>query len=142
MNAPLSPELLRQVDLYVDNRHTRFEELGTSYFQQFGGAGKNVSSQVRNLQQLVCSATRLSDVEDFVKNQMGRKSGTSKPWREVGEETLKQLHDLREKAKELAKSKGPEVALQLRMQLARGWVRAVVSHYLYEKALAEMKEKE
>ncbi len=77
---------------------------------------------MRNLQQMAVSATRFADIEDFIKSQMGRKTGAYKAWRAVGYDALKQLEKLRDQAKTIATDQ--EQQHQLRLQLARGWVRA------------------
>ena len=133
----------RQADEYVEEHHETFARLGDRFFEELPSSGNQISSQVRNLQQVVTTATRFVEVEDFVKNQMGKGRGTSKPWQKLGDEVLGQLLALRS-----AKALEPGVApgtpcpegqqLQFRLRLARGWVRAVVSQYLYRFALQQM----
>jgi hypothetical protein len=91
---------------------------------------------VRNLQQIALSATRLADVEDFIKNQMGKTTRSSGDWRRVGGQALGQLKQLREQAQTIG-SDEPQ-RLRVRLHLVRGWVRAVVGAYLYAKAQVEM----
>ena len=75
----LSSELIRKVDRYTDEHHGTFTSLrGRKFFRQFGADNK---TQVRNLQQIACSATRFADIEDFVKNQMGK---GNKHWKALG----------------------------------------------------------
>jgi hypothetical protein len=146
MNATLTPELLQQADSFLDTeqQHEEAVKLGQELFNVFGSDKEGrVSTQIRNLQQIVISAIRFADIEDFVKNQMGKeKSNSDKgslgPWRKVGDRILKQLAQLRQKAKELATDEGQR--LLLRLYLARGWVRAVIGAYLYAKAHREMEE--
>ena len=57
-------------------------------------------------------------------------------WRELGDEVLVGLKELREKSQELDPNPAKQMALRLR--LARGWVRAVVSEYLYQVARDQM----
>jgi hypothetical protein len=135
MSKSLSPELLAVIERHLDERHHQFETLGGLLFKEFRPDRQGpISAQVRNLQQTVTSATRLSDVEDFVKNQMGRETQSGRPWRKVGPEVLTHLDELRRLAGELAEA--PDTQLQVRLRLARGWVRAVVSEYLFQKALS------
>jgi hypothetical protein len=137
MSAFLSPELSSQADRYLESEanRNRFTELGGRYFEVFGYDRKSsrISSQVRNLQQIACSASRFADIEDFVKNQMGKESKDNK-WRQVGEETLRQLGALRNASKDVP----AEGQLPYRLWLVRGWVRAVVAEYLYRIALDQM----
>ena len=92
----------------------------------------HISAQIRNLQQITCSATRFADIEDFVKNQMGKEMGKEAKWRELGDNVLAQLKTLRRKSEQL--DNDPINQMALRLRLARSWVRAVVSEYLYRVA--------
>ena len=127
-----------RADQYLDTQHESFAPLGELLFATFGHKSGRISSQVRNLQQIVCSATRFADVEDFVKNQMGKGGGEAKSWRQIGDEMLTQLKRLREQAAKW--SDDSEVQLSLRLKLARGWVRAVVGEYLYRVARDQMEQ--
>jgi hypothetical protein len=93
---------------------------------------------VRNLQHVAVSATRFADIEDFVKNQMGRKAGAYREWRRVGDDILRQLGELRKAADGFVTDDGQR--LLLRLHLVRGWARAVVGAYLYAKAQKEMEQ--
>ena len=129
----LKMELIQAADRYVDEWHDQFADLGRRFFEQFGSNGKKVSTQVRNLQQITCSATRFADIEDFVKNQMGK--GNPK-WMAVGNDVLEQLSQLRNYSEKIAVDAVDRMAVRLR--LARGWVRAVVGEYLYRLARQQM----
>ena len=142
----LNNELIQAANRYIDENHKDFSELGKRFFDAFSDrSNDNISTQVRNLQQIACSATRFADIEDFVKNQMGKekKDDENPRWRALGddgqalgEEILQKLNQLREKSLELDDDAANQMALRLR--LARGWVRAVVSESLYQVALAQM----
>ena len=139
----LKRELIQESDSYIDDddNHKKFSQLGERFFDAFeyDTEADNISTQVRNLQQITCSATRFADIEDFVKNQMGKeKTGEAQktPWKAVGNAVLEQLEALREKSQELETDPYHQMALRLR--LARGWVRAVVSAYLYKVACDQM----
>ena len=133
---PLERSLAHKADCYIDEHHGRFATLGKRMFREFGSDSGKTSSQVRNLQQVAFSATRLADVEDFVKNQMGRQV---KHWRDVGDYLLAGLLQLRQYSDEQDASSTDKLAL--RLHLGRGWVNAVVGEYLYQLALAEMRGK-
>ena len=136
----LDNALIQETDRYIDENHDTFSELGESFFDTFGYDEKNnrVSTQVRNLQQMTCSATRFADIEDFVKNQMGKEDKDKRQWRRLGDNVLEGLKELRDKSCELDADPNNQMALRLR--LARGWVRAVVSAYLYRVARDQMGE--
>lgn len=134
----LNNELIQKTDSYIEEEHATFSNLGESFFNKFGYDKRNnrVSTQVRNLQQITSSATRFTDIEDFVKNQMGKEDPNDRKWRVLGENILRQLQQLRAKSEKLDADSINQMALRLR--LARGWVRAVVSAYLYQVALDQM----
>jgi hypothetical protein len=140
MNAQLTPELIQQADSFLDKdqQHQAAIRLGERMYDVFTEQNKERGmAQIRNLQQIAVSATRFADIEDFVKNQMGRNAGAYLQWRQVGDEVLKQLEALRQAANEMTKDEGQR--LLLRLHLARGWVRAVIGAFLYRKAQKEMK---
>lgn len=133
----LNRDLARLADRYIDDSHEDFAELGQRFFQEFGYDHKanRVSTQVRNLQQITRSARRFADIEDFVKNQMGK--GTGK-WPSIGEDVLKQLRVLRRESRTMSEDSVQQFLL--RLHLARGWAYAVVSEYLYQVAHSQMEE--
>ena len=129
----LNVDLIHKADCWIDENHEEFTPLGEKLFTQFRSEKGNASTQVRNLQQIACSATRFADIEDFVKNQMGR--GDQK-WKAVGNDVLRQLSRLRKHSEAIDADDANRMAFRLR--LARGWVRAVVGDYLYRLALDQM----
>jgi hypothetical protein len=138
----LKPATISQIETYLDREENqkRFSDQGQLLYRVFGTErGRDISSQVRNLQQATTSATRLSDVEDFIKNQMGKGTGAARQWRRdgLGQALLDELGRLRVVARDLAET-NPQHEIQVRLRLARGWVRAVVSEYLYCRAQAEV----
>ncbi len=135
----LNNELIQESDTYIDENHDTFSELGERFFTTFGYDKKNnrISTQVRNLQQITCSATRFADIEDFVKNQMGKERTDDWEWRALGGDILQQLARLRAKSQEL-NTDDLHSQMAFRLRLARGWVRALVSAYLYKVALDQM----
>ena len=145
----LNNELIQETDRYIDSNHKTFSQLGKCFFEVFGYDKKNnrVSTQVRNLQQITCSATRFADIEDFVKNQMGKEDKDKQQWRKLGDNVLNGLKELRDTSKtlvpedstdEIQLSESGVKQMAVRLRLARGWVRAVVSAYLYEVARVQM----
>lgn len=138
----LNEKLIREADLYIEVKRQTFLELGKRFFEKFGYDDKKntIRSQIRNLENITCSATRFTDIEDFVKNQMGKEPKDKNEWKELGKEVLPQLRQLRDKSQEL--DADPYIRMALRLHLARGWVRAVVSEYLYQVALDQMTRRE
>jgi hypothetical protein len=139
MNVAISAHLIERADDFLDQEQQREKtrNMGKQLFEHFGADKEGrVSTQVRNLQQIVVSATRFADIEDFIKNQMGRHTAVASQWRAIGDDLLSHLEVLRNKAGELTQDE-PQRRL-IRLHLARGWINAVVSAYLYEKAQIEM----
>ena len=137
----LNNELIQKANYYIDENHETFSELGGQFFEKFSYDKENnrLSTQIRNLQQITCSAMRFADIEDFVKNQMGKEGKDEQKWRALGDDVLKQLEGLRDKSQELSPA-DPAHQMALRLRLARGWVRTVVGEYLYRVARDQMGE--
>ena len=141
MTAVLTPELLTGADGFLDddNQYQATAALGREFYDEFGAEKDgHISSQLRNLQQIAVSAPRFADIEDFVKHQMGRKTGAYKEWRRVGVKIIEKLKLLRDEGNKI--STDEQERLLLRLYLARGWVRALVGAYMYAKALKEMNQ--
>lgn len=138
----LNNESIEETDRYIDENHETFAKLGGYFFDVFSyDKGNNrISTQIRNLQQITCSATRFADIEDFVKNQMGKEKTDERKWKKLGNDILEQLEQLRSESQKLDTEPANQMALRLR--LARGWVRAVVSEYLYRVARDQMGDAE
>ena len=141
----LNEKLIREADLYIEVNRQTFLELGKRFFDIFDyDRDKNrIRSQLRNLENITCSATRFADIEDFVKSQMGKERTDERnppKWKALGGEVLQQLKELREKSQGL--DANPYTQMALRLHLARGWVRAVVSEYLYQVASHQMTRQE
>jgi hypothetical protein len=134
----LNDKLIQEVNLYIEDNHQTFSKLGKRFFDIFGYDNNRIRAQIRNLENITCSATRFTDIEDFVKNQMGKEKIDERKWKKLGGEVLQQLKQLREKSQEL--DDNPYNQMDLRLRLARGWVRAVVSEYLYQVACDQIGE--
>ena len=141
----LNDKLIREVNRYIEENHQTFSELGKRFFDKFGYDKKknNIRAQIRNLENITCSATRFTDIEDFVKNQMGKERTDERnppKWKALGGEVLQQLKQLRDKSQEL--DADLYIQMALRLHLARGWVNAVVGEYLYQVARHQMESRE
>ena len=141
----LNEKLIREADLYIEVNRQPFLKLGKRFFEKFGyDEEKNtIRAQIRNLENITCSAVRFADIEDFVKSQMGKERTDERnppKWKALGGEVLQQLRQLRKKSEEL--DTDPYIQMALRLRLARGWVRAVVSEYLYQVARDQMTRRE
>jgi hypothetical protein len=134
----LNAGLIQRINQYSDDQHEQVSQLGRQIFDAFGYNERTnqISSQVRNLQQIACSAIRFADIEDFIKNQMGKTNTVADKWRLFGNDLLYSLDQLRSHAEKLSDSK--EKQFLIRLKLARNWVRAVVSQYLYQVARTQM----
>ncbi len=133
----LNRELVRLADRYIDDSHEDFAELGQRFFEAFGydrNAG-HASAQVLNLQQIALSARRFVDIEDFVKNQMGKRTNK---WPLVGDEVLSQLKVLRQESRNISEDRAQQFLV--RLHLARGWVNVVVGEYRYRIAHSRMED--
>lgn len=86
-------------------------------------------TQVRGLENLLVSATRFSEIINYIKNQAGK---GREEWQSVAPELLKQLSEIESKAQEMFPD-DPEQRLLVKLKLARGWGRQIVAHYLYGK---------
>jgi len=119
----LESEILREIDLYLEDFYPDAVKTGNEMFS--AGLG---NAQIRGLQTLVTSASRFSEIVNYIKNQVGKdKKGK---WLRVGSLLLEQLEQIEKKSNEIGG--GEAVAtLEIKRRLARGWAKQVVAHYLY-----------
>jgi hypothetical protein len=88
---------------------------------------------VHGLENLIVSTSRFSEIINYIKNQAG-KDTKKKSWAAIVEDMLHQLKDLETKARDIGET-DTEAVLEIKLKLAKGWARQVVSHYLYESTL-------
>jgi len=137
MTRVSNPQVLQAVDQYLDENIDQHEKIGELFAHKMFS-----TSQVRNLQQIVITANRYTAIINFVKNQIG-KSSKRKSWaslvgdKMIGEVVLDSLEMLMKQAQKIAEEFG-ESPYTVALQLARGWVEQVVSHYLYCKTRREV----
>ena len=90
-------------------------------------------NQIRNLQNIVNSTTRFSEITNFVKAQTGRHF---RDWQKLGPAIIRDLQGkdgIDQKAGEISNpqnSKG-----EIRLQLCRHWIKIVVAEFLYAKVI-------
>jgi hypothetical protein len=124
----LTPEIRKDIDLFLEEIYPDSEKMGGKM------AKREVSlqtSQARGLENLTVSTSRFSEIINYIKNQAG-KSAKGKGWNIFVEEMLLKLKEIENKAREIG-GDDPGTALEIKLKLARGWVKQVVAHYLYEK---------
>lgn len=123
----LAPETLREIDLFLEE-----------FYPQSKNAGNEMTlvdlrnNQIRGLETLITSASRLSEIINYIKNQAGKDKKNT--WSKIAPLLLDQLGLLKAKAKEIGKE-DPANTLDIKMKLARGWAKQVVTHFLYETSL-------
>ncbi|QTA92056.1 hypothetical protein [Desulfonema magnum] len=119
----LAPETLREIDLYLEEFYSQSVKAGN----EMARAGLR-TTQIRGLETLVTSASRFSEIINYIKNQAGKdKKGK---WLKIASLFLEQLEQIEHKSNEMSRG-NPEAALEIKMKLARGWAKQVVAHYLY-----------
>ena len=126
-NPVLEPETLREIDLFLEEFYPQSKNAGNEMARAELG-----SSQIRGLETLITSASRLSEIINYVKNQAGKDKKNT--WSKIAPLLLDQLDLLEAKAKELGKE-DPANTLDIKMKLARGWAKQVGTHFLYETSL-------
>lgn len=122
----LTPEISKRIDLYLEEIYPASEEMGKKMVCLR-------TSQVRGLENLIVSTSRFSEIINYIKNQAG-KDTKNKNWAAIVEDMLHQLKDLENKARGIGET-DTEAMLEIKLKLAKGWARQVVSHYLYESTL-------
>ena len=123
--AVLTPETLRAIDLHLE---ALYESKTTINIGQKMADVELKSSQIRNLENLVMSTKRFSEIINFIKNQTGKdKKGK---WPLIADTLLHQLEALEDKAREIGKD-NPGITFEVKKHLARGWVKQIVAHYFF-----------
>lgn len=129
--TPLGPvlahETLKEIDLYLEDFYPKSVEAGNA--MAIADIG---NTQIRGLETLITSASRFSEIINYIKNQIGKEKKGK--WLQIGPLLLGQLEQLEKKAKEMG-CEDPLKTLEIKMKLARGWAKQVVTHYLYSMSL-------
>ena len=129
--TPLGPvlahETLKQIDLYLEEFYPESVDAGNAMaIADLGNA------QIRGLETLITSASRFSQIVNYIKNQIGKEKRGR--WLQIGPLLLGQLEQLEKEADEMGRE-DPSTKLEIKMKLARGWAKQVVTHYLYSMSL-------
>jgi len=130
----LSLEILKKIDLQLE---ALYESKATIDIGQKMADVELKSSQIRNLENLVMSTRRFSEIINFIKNQTGKdKKGK---WLLIADTLLHQLEDMEDKAREIGKD-NPSITFEVKKHLARGWVKQIVAHYFFADLKREEKK--
>lgn len=125
----LEPDILKEIDEYLEEIYPQSMNIGSNLeYHNFS------NSQIRNLQTMVLSATRFSEIINFIKNQAGKdKKGQ---WSLAAPVLLEQLKLIEVKAREIGNLE-PGKVLEVKIRMARGWVKQVVAHFLYASSIKQ-----
>jgi hypothetical protein len=125
----LSPETLKAIDLHLETLYESKETINIGQkMADIKSDAKQFNTQIRNLENLVMSTKRFSEIINFIKNQTG-KDKTGK-WPLIADTLLHQLEELEDKSREIGKDK-PGITFEVKKHLARGWVKQIVAHYFF-----------
>ncbi|KPA19004.1 hypothetical protein MHK_000782 [Candidatus Magnetomorum sp. HK-1] len=135
----LSSDILKRIDLYLEEIY----EVDKKAEPEKNIAKKMVdlklkTTQVRSLQTLANSASRFSEIINYIKNQAGKDNNNQ--WIIVGPLLLNKLDLLEKEARNIAGNRFSEI-LEVKLRLARQWIKQVVVNYLYLKNLEKDNKK-
>lgn len=118
----LGRDTLRKIDQRVDS--DEFLHLARNVADKANGLN---DTQIRNLQNVVNSTTRFSEIMNYVKAQTGR----HKEWEHLGPEIVKSLDKIDEYAGKIVGAEQDRG--EVRLKLSRLWVKIVVAEFLYRE---------
>ncbi len=138
----IDAKISRKIDLYLEKIYADSKLAGDELAEKKLG-----KTQLRGLETLITSTSRLSEIVNYIKNQAAR--DTNRKWIDVAPRLIRQLEALEAQAEVIASEAQAEaqdigggnengnasLILDIRMKLARGWGKQVISHCLYELAL-------
>ena len=133
--------VLKEVDLYLEKLYKNSGESGDSEESETIRMGRRMAdiklkkTQIRGLQNMTFSTSRFSEIVNYIKNKAG-KDEKKQNWFRIANDLLQQLDGLEQEARRIGKN-DPELILDVKLRLARGWVKQIVSHYLYARLLKE-----
>jgi len=125
----MDAKILNEIDRTIEGFYSESIHIGEILASVF----TNNRSQVKNLENLVYTTNRFTEVVNFIKNQMG-KDIKRVDWAKkkndlmIGEYILEGLDRIDAKAKKIVKNTD-DLFFDVRMRLLRGWIRQVITHY-------------
>lgn len=126
------------VNKVLEDRYQRGKKTGIELANQWGSE-KN--SQIRNLENLIYTTGRYSEIYNFIENQTG-KDKAKKTWAisyenaTLGAWLIRELEDLAQAIDQEVASETSEFQYQARLEAAKGWAKQVVSSYLYASTVS------
>ncbi|HLC14729.1 MAG TPA: hypothetical protein VJL89_00685 [Thermodesulfovibrionia bacterium] len=119
----LRPEISKEIDIFLEDFYPKSQNAGDEMSR-----ARLSPSQLRGLENLIVSTTRFSEIKNYIKNQTGKDKKNQ--WIQVASLLLGQLDSIEDKARKIS---GDDVSLllKIKMTLAQGWARQVITHYLY-----------
>jgi hypothetical protein len=127
LGIEIQPGIIIEVDLFIESIFPDSVRVG-----QLLAEKKMKKTQVRGLENLAHSTRRFSEIINYIKNQAGKEQEKEKKWSETAPIMLKQLEVIGNKAAELAGA-NTALLLDLKLRMARGWMKQVVAAYLYHE---------
>jgi len=122
----LTSGINKKIDLFLEEHYHKSQKMAEKIINLR-------KTQVNNLQNLIFSTSRFSEIYNFIKNQAG-KDINKKNWFHFAQEMLDQLEALEKKAQEILET-DQEALMEIKLKLAQGWIKQVASHYLYKEIL-------
>src|SRR4030043_251989 len=87
----INPAFLKELDIFLDQYYEQSKKTGRYLSICFPGkGGKN---QVRNFENIVYTARRISAIQNFIKNQMGKESSERQTWTKIPSESTMSMGD-------------------------------------------------
>ncbi|MDA3898203.1 MAG: hypothetical protein PF482_18870 [Desulfobacteraceae bacterium] len=117
------PEILRSIDLFLEDFYDQAIKTGKKMAES--GLKK---TQLRGLETIITSASRFSEIINYIKSQAGK--DTKGQWPETARLMLEQLDLIEKKAIEIGDNNTAKT-FEIKLKMARGWAKQVVANYLY-----------
>ena len=123
-------EKLDQIDVLLESTYPNARDAGNQMAALMARHPSHFGmSQIRGLESIIVSATRFSEILNYIKNQTGK--DRNNVWPRVAPMLIEQLEGLENSAVELG-ADDPSLVLAIKMKLARGWGKQVITHCLYQ----------
>lgn len=129
MTHSLDAQIMQDIDHYLDEHYDEAKGAG----QRLSNVGLGMA-QIRGLENLIAATTRFSEIINYIKNQAGKEKGDRRQWRDVAKPLLDQLTQLEADAGTIG-GQDPGKTMVVKLRLAKGWGKQVITHYLYAESL-------